>query len=269
MKWRWINLSFLKKLIPNFLKKKSIESSKSEVEDSDSKVEPSKTEAESSDSKVESSKLKNRQKDGLPDWLREMLEEEEEENPERWVDESDYLIMSLGASMLFLGLLLLIDNFTIPDPLFLGVAIFSIYFLVVTSMRKNNRFKLYAVAFTFPFTLNLSMFIVRNDFDISKINNSLSLAAIGFSLFYLPRQKIRDRSQLERNKLKTKIIRDDHAFIKKQDEIIKLLENTIENLDNSLTEMQQMLLEKNREFDVLDIAPIDDEVEKKEDRMGD
>lgn len=235
MKWRLTDLSFFKKIIPNFSKKKS----------------------------AQSSDLKDKSDDGLPVWLSQMLKEEEEKNPERWVDESDYLIMSLGASMLFLSILLLSNKFNIPDPLFLGVAIFSIYFLVVTSMSKDNRFKLLAVAFTFPVTLNLSMLVIDNELDVSRINNSLSLAAIGFSLFYLPRQKIKDRSQLERNKLKTKAIKDSYDLIKKQDEIIALLENTITKLDNSLTEMQQMVIAKKEKIDRLaDI--LDDKTEKKE-----
>lgn len=236
-------MSFFKKIIPNFSKKKSVQSSDLEVQSSD---------------------LKDKSEDGLPAWLSQMLKEEEEENPERWVDESDYLIMSLGASMLFLSILLLSNKFNIPDPLFLGVAIFSIYFLVVTSMGKDNRFKLLAIAFTFPVTLNLSMLIIENEFDVSRINNSLSLAAIGFSLFYLPRQKIKDRSQLERNKLKTKAIRDSYDLIKKQDEIIALLENTITKLDNSLTEMQQIVIAEKERIDGLADILLDDKTEKKE-----
>lgn len=159
--------------------------------------------------------------DDLPEWLSKMVEDHKGDESDLWIDEGDFFIMSFGFSMIIFSFLFFSDQFEIPDLLFLGATIFSVYFLIVTTtIKPRTILRFFAIGFAFPTAIFLTMLIASSGYDISKINSTLSLVAIGISLIYLPKQKIRERDQYETNKLKNEMLKENYLYMKQQDKLL-------------------------------------------------
>lgn len=181
--------------------------------------------------------------------LEDVFEEEEKEyNLLRLHDESDSLITSLGYSILLFGLLVVMDRFVIPNPLFLATAVFALYFSL-TSMMKPSFYKTVAMSLTFPLTAFLVMQLMDYHLDINTINNGLSLIALSISLIIIPRQKIKQRSRAKINKLKNDVIRDLTDAVERQDKIINSQQKTIDEYKNISTEVKSLKVEFENEIE--------------------
>lgn len=175
--------------------------------------------------------------------MAEIFEEEEKEyNLSRLHDQSDSLISSLGYSILLFGVLVVMDRFFIPNPLFLATAVFALYFSL-TSMMKPSFYKTIAMSLTFPLTAFLVLKLMDYHVDINTINNGLSLIALSISLIIIPRQKIKQRSRSKVNKLKNDIIKDLSDVVDRQNNVIDSMQTSLDEYKTLSAEIKSIKAE--------------------------
>lgn len=141
-------------------------------------------------------------------------------------DESDSLIISLASFVFAVGASVTVNEFPVPNSLFLGTAVFALYFSLA-SLLKTGRIKTGLMTTIFPITSIIVVALLKFNADINAINNGLSLIALSLSLWIIPNQKSKDRSELKINKLK-------NDLLLKQDQIIREQEKTIKDLKENL-----------------------------------
>lgn len=171
--------------------------------------------------------------------LQDIIKNREENKLKSLHDDSDSLIVSLSFFVAVLGFFIMSNFFEIPSSLFLGTAVFALYFSVVSLFRTGD-FKTICTMITFPLTGFVSFLFIKYSNDINDINNGLSLIALSVSLMIIPFQKRIQRNRSELNKVKDDLLIYREKEIKEQEKEIKNLKEIIgnykriENLTNDL-----------------------------------
>ena len=174
----------------------------------------------------------------VDEWTREI--EDEQKTFELGEGETDFFIFSLGIALIMFSSLLLSGKVIIPDPLFLGAAIFTIYFSIISGFLRKGFFKTIAISTIFPATLFLTLYILENvDHSISEINNALSLLALGISLLIMPRQKSWEELSFEKSKYTTRLLKRSLTLLKQKDDALKASERNLMLLRKELDQVKK------------------------------
>lgn len=145
------------------------------------------------------------------------------------IDESDALIGSIATLLLIFGVGTFLNSFysgffakylVIPDLVFFGISIFSLYFLIVMKLERGSR-KSSLLMCTFPFIASLIFLFHILKLDLSEANNGLSLIALSLTLLFMPMDKFEEEHQIKMKEI------EKNYYAKKEkakDEFIESLE---------------------------------------------
>ncbi len=159
--------------------------------------------------------------------------EQEEYRIGSFHDESDALIISLAGFVLAIGASVTVSEFPVPDPLFLGTAVFALYFSLV-SLLKTGKLKTTLTLVIFPVTSLFVIRLINLHVDINTVNNGLSLIALSVTLWVIPGQKKKYRSQLKKNRYKNNVILKQDKIIREQDKTMAMLREQLSSVNAEL-----------------------------------